>query len=290
MKGNQKYLTPEGIEYAVFPQEVMTVTQNPDGAYSHAGTQNLDIAGLNAASQPAFAMVTCQVIAKTVDTSGIIFESVYPVLFAAGYVDYLTYRMYHDNNTVDTVVGQVFKQGFKNYDEGVKGNATGNHIHLCVARGKYKGMRTVPSSGKLELINAVPPWEAMFINDTIIKNGGGNPWKEYRPMTIKKLPTSTVSTKLAALRYRAKPSLLADKLGLVAPFIEFPCLGIVENIEGYHWAQLIIGEQIVYAAISKADGTSKFLTITEIPMYKLVESPVDATLIGNGFTVTLKRP
>jgi hypothetical protein len=290
MKPSKKYHTPDGIEYVVFPQEVMTVTQNPNAPYSHAGTQNLDIAGCNVNSEPAFAMVTCQVVAKTGDQSGIVFESLYPVLFAAGYVDYLTYRMYHDDNTVDTVAGQIFKQGFKNYDEGKKGNATGNHIHLCVARGKYKGMRVVPSSGKSELINAVPPWEAMFVNDTIIKNGGGNPWKEYKPMTIKKLATSTASTKVATLRYRAQPSLTADKLGLVAPFIEFPCLGIIENIDGYHWAKLVIGEQIVYAAVSKSDGTSVFLTVTEIPAYKIVESPVDEVLTGGDFTVTIKRP
>lgn len=47
--------------------------------------------------------------------------------------------LWHDNYIGDLSVGQVIPQGQKFYDEGTKGYATCNLVHLEISYGTYSG-------------------------------------------------------------------------------------------------------------------------------------------------------
>lgn len=168
------------IELALFPMEYMRITQGINNAYSHKGTMAIDIAGKDTGSDPLFAPFTGKVVRKGTDGS-MLFESVEKVLWADGRVDYALLWLYHDENTSDAPVGKVFKQGEKFYDEGKAGKATGNHVHLNVAPGRWDGQYPFVKNlfGKTELRNEIEPFKLFWVNDTIILKDGGYNWKKF---------------------------------------------------------------------------------------------------------------
>jgi LysM repeat protein len=77
------------------------------------------------------------------------------------------------------VQGQIY------YDEGTMGNATGNHIHLAVGKGKFTGSGWYKNSyGYWCINNQIEVPRALFILDkTVIINNGGYNWKKTESLT-----------------------------------------------------------------------------------------------------------
>ena len=175
-----------GIQVALFPMETMTITQGTNSSFSHKGALSIDIAGDDAGIDVAYAPYDCTIRWKDVKSgNGILFQSDKKTLLANGEKDYSHFVMWHDNYTGDVKVGQKFKQGEKIYDEGTAGRATGNHIHLNVAIGKYdKGYPLVQNKyGVWELKNEIEPYLVFYVNETIIRNGHNYHWKTYTRLT-----------------------------------------------------------------------------------------------------------
>ena len=42
MKANTKYVASDGVQYAMYPNPVMNITQSINGSYSHMGTNAID--------------------------------------------------------------------------------------------------------------------------------------------------------------------------------------------------------------------------------------------------------
>ena len=165
-------------EKPLFPMINMKVTQGYNGKYSHKGTMAIDIAGKDGGIERLYSPCTCIIKAK--GTSGVYLESLYQVKCADGSVDYVNFYFFHDNNTKDLKVGQVVQQGQYFYDEGTYGRATGNHVHLIVAKGKYQG-GFYNRYKHWCLKNQIEPEKVLWVKEgTVIYNNGGYNWKSTK--------------------------------------------------------------------------------------------------------------
>lgn len=162
-------------EYIIFPMKYVTITQGANGSFTHKGTMAIDTAGKDGGIDDVYAPFTGQI--KAIYKGYVVWlQSMEPVLFADGTEDYCTIMFIHDNNTKDLYVGKVIRQGEVFFQEGTAGNATGNHIHIEAARGKYKGWYK-NKFGRWMLFNAKHPVETYcLLPHNIVKQSGGYKW------------------------------------------------------------------------------------------------------------------
>lgn len=181
--------------YLTYPCKVMNITQGYAGNYSH-GPHNTgtpkdypwDEACENTGRSPMYCPCDEMQIKRiyTKGTNTIWLESTSKVYFADGTSDYVTLMVTHpnDNDIARLKVGQKFKRGQLICYEGTDGNATGNHFHFSVGKGKVKGNGWVQNSkGKwvLTTANGSKKPETMFYVDpefTTIKKSNGLKFKE----------------------------------------------------------------------------------------------------------------
>lgn len=64
---------------------------------------------------------------------------------------------------IDTVVGKTYKNGQPMYEEGTKGFATGNHIHLEIANGVQVEKTYDKSLGVYRMANELNPFKVMYV-------------------------------------------------------------------------------------------------------------------------------
>lgn len=181
MKPNEKLIDSKtGCEVALFPLEYLNMSQDEGGDFSHAGTLAMDFLGWGISGRllkcPYYAPVSCTCIGST-ESANRIWQSNNKVLFADGTVDYMTWVQAHDNNPHP--VGTVLKQGDLLGHTGTAGNVTGDHLHLNVAKGKYANWEQVPPNNNWQLKNSIHIYDALFVNDTVIRNGFNKPWVTY---------------------------------------------------------------------------------------------------------------
>jgi len=165
------------MQKILFPMPTMNITTGIN-ELSHRDSLAIDCAGEDRGIDNVHAPFTG--IIKKIWPNGntVWLESTQIVLFANGVQDYATCAFTHDNFVGDLRVGQVINQGQVFYQEGTAGNATGNHIHLEVARGKFtgSGWRT-NSIGTWVLNNQIEPWKAFWLDNVRIINGHNYSWK-----------------------------------------------------------------------------------------------------------------
>lgn len=181
MLAGQKLVAQDGYEVCLFPMEVLHMTQDEGGDYSHQGTYNIDLVGTYN-NYPIYAPVTMKVVGTSLTEAGgnnVKFESVNPVHLANGAVDYLTIEFSHDNNPPVTTIGQVVQQGDLCYHTGTYGYVTGDHVHTCAGQGHYSGIVSRPPYGWYDLANRIHYWDACYVNDTTIIQGYGHDWRTW---------------------------------------------------------------------------------------------------------------
>lgn len=165
------------MEKAMYPSPYIRITQT-HGVGSHVDSFAIDEAGSDGGIDFINAPYTA--IVKKVypqDANEVWLESVEPVLFADGTIDYMTIMVAHDNNVSNLKEGQIIKQGERFYEEGTKGQATGNHIHLEVAKGKFTGTGWHKNNaGYWSINNGKKVDECLFIDDSykILDTAGYN--------------------------------------------------------------------------------------------------------------------
>ncbi|MBQ7810380.1 MAG: RICIN domain-containing protein [Clostridia bacterium] len=165
-------------EYAMFPMTTLNITQGINGGFSHQGTLAIDNAGKDSGIESAYAPFT-GTITKIYNKFQVWLQSKNPVVWADGTVEYMTILVVHDNDTSDLYVGKEIKQGERFFEEGTAGYATGNHIHLEVAKGKMtKSAWHKNSYGIWTIDNPVNPFDALFLSSTTnVKNDYGYNWR-----------------------------------------------------------------------------------------------------------------
>ena len=175
------------MEKAVFGMDTLNVTQGMNNSFSHKGVLAIDVAGKDGGIESIRAPFTGTI--KRIYQGYVVWlESKNKVKYADGTEDYMTVMLMHDNNTSDLKVGQVIKQGQIFFQEGTKGYATGNHIHLACGKGKFSGTGWYQNSSKQWCINnQYDITKALFVlNSCKIKNAGGYNWSKTDSYTYTK--------------------------------------------------------------------------------------------------------
>ena len=155
-------LKKKRVEYVIFPQKVINITQRANSNFSHKGLEAWDIADLNSEVQPIYAPCTVIVLAKPKSNANtVLFGSCdfkgnpKKVILENGERKILTFNITHDNDISDVKIGQIFKTGEKIGDEGVAGQATGNHSHIEVAEG-WQYEKITDQYGNYRTKNIIP--------------------------------------------------------------------------------------------------------------------------------------
>lgn len=192
------------MEKPLYPSSYMRITQGYMVG-SHLDSYAIDEAGKDTGMDDIKAPFTGIVkkIYKT-DANEVWLESIDKVEYPDGTVDYMTVLFCHDNNVDDLFIGKVIKQGEVFYQEGTKGNASGNHCHIECAKGKFSQTGWHKNTaGFWSINNGKKPEECLWIDDSItIINSRGYQFKKIEknqssesPITKEepsniKLPTS----------------------------------------------------------------------------------------------------
>ena len=197
---------------AMFIMDTVNISQGMYGSYSHQGSKAIDLAGIDGGKDPAYAPFDGQIVRVSTSAAYIIYQSLNPVEFADGTVDYMTIWVMHDDNVERFYVGQTFSQGQHFFNEGSSGNATGNHIHLECAKGTYEGQYQ-NDYGWYCIKNQINPYDALYLSEsTNIINGYGYNWRrtngnsEVATPTISFNKSSYVIGETAKISWTASPS------------------------------------------------------------------------------------
>ncbi len=161
-----------GVERAMYPGDMLLVTQAPFEEYSH-GTQNATDVQVTPGSS-FFAPFSCKVTAINEASGNVVWvQSLSKVLYADGSYDYMTVLYMHDDDISDIYIGEILLQGQYFYEMGTAGYADGAHVHISCFRGEYSPSMKISNLEE----NAVNIWDAFYLPEDIpIKDDYGFAW------------------------------------------------------------------------------------------------------------------
>ncbi|MBR6648678.1 MAG: InlB B-repeat-containing protein, partial [Bacteroidaceae bacterium] len=165
-------------EYAIFPGNVLKVTQGAYGEYnsfSHNGQtgfyQNaFDLSG----NANYFAPFSGTITSIKTSYNAVVLQSDEKVYWANGTFDYMSVTFVHDNDISNLYEGKHIAQGEVFYQPGEKGYSAGAHLHICVNKGKTnEGIRYFSGD--------VRPNEAFYLGNSVtIQQTGNYQWKKQQ--------------------------------------------------------------------------------------------------------------
>lgn len=145
-------------EKAMYPGNVLLVTQGPRDIYSHQEQNAIDMQ-VNTGDSIS-APFTCRVVAINESCGNVVWvESLSEVAYADGSYDYMTCLFMHDNDISDIYIGEIILQGQDFYEMGTAGFAYGSHVHISCYRGKYS--QSMKITGDVD--DGVDAWDAFFM-------------------------------------------------------------------------------------------------------------------------------
>lgn len=222
--------------YLIYPTKIMSITQNYSDNFSHKPNstgkpiydypidENCGSTGRDYFYCPCDEIVIKRIYG--VGSSGantIWLQSTSKVVFANGEEDYCTILVTHPND--DTLkslkVGQTFKRKKKMFLEGKDGNATGNHFHISVSKGKfvYSGWKKNNLGAWCITGKPIKPEEAFFIDRefTTIKKTAGLKFKDMPKIEVPKpvekdSKVTQVEVIVDKLRARTTPKIASDNI------------------------------------------------------------------------------
>ena len=168
------------MEKPLYPSPYMRITQGYMSG-THSDSYAIDDAGSDTGIDYIIAPFT-GIIKKIYqsDANEVWLESLEPVIYPDGTVDYMTMLFAHDNDVSNLFVGKVIAKGERFYEEGTKGNASGNHVHMECGKGKFSGSGWHQNnSGYWSINNGKNPTECLWIDDSItVLNSNGYTFKK----------------------------------------------------------------------------------------------------------------
>lgn len=156
------------MEKPIYPSKNMRITQGYNEG-THKSSNAIDDAGLNTSIEKIYAPFT-GIIKKiyTNDANEVWLESIEPVEYPDGTVDYMTILFAHANDVSNLFVGKRINKNDAFYSEGTKGNATGNHCHIECGKGKFTGTGWHKNqSGYYSINNSKKPEECLWLDGSI---------------------------------------------------------------------------------------------------------------------------
>lgn len=160
-----------GLQLAVFPiRGTVYLTQGNDDDFSHFGSSALDFAKPEKQFD-YYAPFDMKCLEVNASFHMITWESLEKVKYIDGTEDYVSMYTIHDNE-IRWSVGQTVKKNEFIGKSGTGGQATGDHVHLETAKGKYTGGAyiTSPSGGqRYNIFNPYPMYNIFSICNNITK-------------------------------------------------------------------------------------------------------------------------
>ena len=156
------------MEKPIYPSPYMRITQGYNEG-THVDSFAIDEAGMDGGIDYILAPFT-GVIKKIYrqDANEVWLESLEPVEYPDGTIDYMTMMFAHSNDVSNLFIGKKINQKDRFYFEGTKGNATGNHCHFECGKGKFSGTGWHGNSkGYWVINNSKNPTECLWIDDSI---------------------------------------------------------------------------------------------------------------------------
>ena len=182
------------MEKAMYPSPYIRITQK-DHVGTHADCWAIDEAGSDGGIDfinTPFTGVIKRIYTK--DANEVWLESVEPVLYADGTIDYMTIMFAHCNDVSHLKVGQIIPKRTKFYFEGTKGMSTGNHVHLECGKGKFTGNGWhKDKAGFWSINNGKKVDECLWIDDTYyILDAAGYNFKNIKEVEVKENTAETL--------------------------------------------------------------------------------------------------
>lgn len=177
------------MEKPLYPSSTMRITQGYNEG-SHIDSFAIDDAGKGTGIEPINAPFT-GIIKKIYsnDANEVWLESIEPVEYPDGTIDYMTIMFAHANDVSNLFVGKQINKGEAFYSEGTKGNATGNHCHIECGKGKFTGTGWYKNSNDYYSINnGKKPEDCLWIDETITILNDHN--YKFKRIEIEKLETN----------------------------------------------------------------------------------------------------
>ena len=185
----------DGYENLLFGMEYLRVSQSAHALNPGDGGQALDVAGKDAAGCDIFyspcTMVVKKVYNKPMCHALFLESKDDKVHLADGSLSKVTMLIVHVEDLSPYYQGQVFKQGQVLARESDHGYATGPHLHIEVARGKYSepGWEQVKKNA-WSLKNRIPADDAFFVSKkaTNVIKAGNYDWNELIDYRVEDAP------------------------------------------------------------------------------------------------------
>ncbi len=156
------------MEKPLFPSKYMRITQGyMEG--THQDSYAIDNAGKDTGISEIYAPFT-GIIKKIYpnDANEVWLASIDKVEYPDGTIDYMTILFAHDNDVSNLFVGKRINKGEVFYQEGTKGNTTGNHCHIECGKGKFTGSGWHKNKANYwSIMNSKKPEECLWIDDSI---------------------------------------------------------------------------------------------------------------------------
>lgn len=177
MQPNLKYQDENGVQISVFPSVAVRITQNPLGAFSHAGVKSTDQAYTPNTKLYAPVDMICAKNNGTTPGGATYYHTVEPVHTPYGLIHY-SLVLIHDNNASQWNVGQIYPQGTHIYTEGTAGYVSGRHVHIDVALGHVTNQYQLPN-GNWEIPDSLYLDQIMFVDHTTMVQGNAPGSNDY---------------------------------------------------------------------------------------------------------------
>lgn len=177
-----------GIQDFLCPFTDMYITQGSNGAYSHRGTCANDVRGTQAGVRyPYYAPCDVKCIWIYPNSGQACWQSLEKVRFANDNIDYATFMTCHDDS-FDTYVGMIRRQGEQIGNMGMNGNATGVHCHIEISQHLYNISNWHKNEHGIWCFDdETDPDDCYFVNDTNIIYGMGGVWKKLEDVPVSSL-------------------------------------------------------------------------------------------------------
>ena len=180
------------MEKPLYPSKNMRITQRYNTG-SHIDSYAIDEAGQDSNISTLYAPFT-GIIKKIYleDANEVWLESIEPVEYPDGTIDYMTIMFAHSNDVSNLFVGKKIKRKEPFYSEGTKGNATGNHCHIECGKGKFVGTGWYKNNGgSYSINNKKKPEECLWIDESIkVIDSKGLNFKRIKTQTTELKPPS----------------------------------------------------------------------------------------------------
>lgn len=167
-------LPSDGTQLAVFPMDIINITQGENGSFSHKGTLCIDFVG-RTEKYPYYAPCDCECVARGDSSAYLVWKSSKAVMCADGIIRSIVWVNVHEDPLTFNV-GDTLKKGQLMGHTGIGGFVTGDHWHFNVINGSvYQGWAYTPDSRLAG--EELHIYDVFAVNNVEIVNGLGYDWK-----------------------------------------------------------------------------------------------------------------